>query len=80
MIKRYFKKIKDIYERGDAREESFYSILKELIEEYANKIRKDKISITTLPKKTEGETLILESGVEKIKLLVTLRQRILIKI
>ena len=54
MIKRYFKKIKDIYERGDAREESFYSILKELIEEYANKIRKDKISITTLPKKTEG--------------------------
>lgn len=54
MFKDYLKKISEIYNRGDAREESFYPILKELLEAYSAASKMTNIHITTLPKKTEG--------------------------
>jgi len=53
MLKSYFKKIYEIYNRGDAREESFYSALEALLREYAESKKKTNIQITTLPKKTD---------------------------
>ena len=54
MIKLYLKKIFGISKRGDAREESYYSTLEELIKNYLDSTGKKKIEITTLPKKTEA--------------------------
>ena len=54
MLKSYLKKIYEIANRGDAREESYYHILQELLKEYANSVGKKNIEITTLPKKTEA--------------------------
>lgn len=54
MIDKYIKEIASITKRGDAREESYYGALKDLIEEYSNIKRRKKIHITTLPKKTEA--------------------------
>jgi len=39
---------------GDAREESYYSTLEDLLNTYAESINKKNIHITTLPKKTEA--------------------------
>ncbi|MBI5238747.1 MAG: N-6 DNA methylase [Deltaproteobacteria bacterium] len=54
MLKQYLKTILDIYFRGDAREESYYSTLESLLENYAESIRRKDSFITSLPKKTEG--------------------------
>ncbi len=54
MLKSYLKRIFDISNRGDAREESYYSALEELLNQYAESINKKSIQITTLPKKTEA--------------------------
>lgn len=54
MLKAYLKKIADTSKRGDAREESYYPVLKELLEEYSNSTGKKKVHITVLPKKTEA--------------------------
>lgn len=54
MLKSYLKKIFEISDRGDAREESYYSTLEGLINEYAESVGKKDIQITTLPKKTEA--------------------------
>lgn len=43
-----------VTERGDAREESYYSALATLIAEFAEKKRRKKVHVTTLPKKTEA--------------------------
>ncbi|MGQ9706743.1 MAG: type ISP restriction/modification enzyme [bacterium] len=51
------KYIKDVYrtiKRGDAREESFYDILKDLIDNYGRNIKKKRTEITILPKKSEA--------------------------
>lgn len=53
-LKEYFKKILSVTQRGDAREESFYSCLDELLKTYAESTGKKGIQITTLPKKTEA--------------------------
>lgn len=53
VIKKYLKEIKEIYLRGDAREESYYSCLEQLIKDFAES-KKLKTAITTLPKKTEA--------------------------
>ncbi|MDO9465425.1 MAG: type ISP restriction/modification enzyme [bacterium] len=53
-LKEYFKKILNVAQRGDAREESFYSCLDELLKSYAESTGKKGIQITTLPKKTEA--------------------------
>lgn len=54
MLESYLKKIIDTASRGDAREESFYSALEKLLEDYKESVNKRKIQITTLPAKTEG--------------------------
>ncbi len=54
MLKKYLTEIYKTYAKGDAREESFYSILSNLLESYANSTKRNKITITTLPKKTEA--------------------------
>ena len=64
MLKPYLKRIYEIANRGDAREESYYSILEGLLKEYTESVGlsvcghaqagKRNIQITTLPKKTEA--------------------------
>ncbi len=54
MLKSYVKKIFEVAKRGDAREESYYSCLEELLKNYADSINKKYIHVTTLPKKTDA--------------------------
>jgi len=54
MIKSYLKKLTETSTRGDAREESYYPVLKSLLDEYCSSIGKKKVHITMLPKKTEA--------------------------
>lgn len=54
MLKTYFKRIFDVAKRGDAREESYYSSLEELLRSYAVSAGKKQVYITTLPKKTDA--------------------------
>ncbi|MBS3742651.1 MAG: N-6 DNA methylase, partial [Candidatus Cloacimonetes bacterium] len=53
MIKSYLKNITKKYLQGDAREESYYELLNELLYNFAEENNYD-IDITTLPKKTEA--------------------------
>ncbi|MBO3758070.1 MAG: N-6 DNA methylase, partial [Candidatus Brockarchaeota archaeon] len=52
-LKSYLDKIYEIFMKGDAREESYYTLLEDLINEYA-KISGKNIEVRILPKKTEG--------------------------
>jgi hypothetical protein len=54
MLKSYFNGISEDARRGDAREESYYSTLEGLINNFAKSINKKHIHVTTLPKKTEA--------------------------
>src|SRR4030043_310377 len=54
MLKSYLNKIFQVGKRGDAREESYYSTLENLLETYADSLEKGKFHITTLPKETEA--------------------------
>jgi len=54
VLKIYLKKIADTSNRGDAREESYYPVLKDLLDEYCSSINKKNIHITPQPKKTEA--------------------------
>jgi hypothetical protein len=54
MINQYLSEIIKTTQRGDAREESYYSTLANLIETFAHSIGKQQIQITTLPKKTDA--------------------------
>ncbi|MBM4146065.1 MAG: DNA methyltransferase [Nitrospira sp.] len=54
MIKAYLKKLTETSTRGDAREESYYPVLKGLFDEYCSSISKKNIYITPQPKKTEA--------------------------
>ena len=54
ILKSYLKKICETYNRGDAREESYYSKLEELLKNHAESTKKKNIQITTLPKKTDA--------------------------
>ena len=54
MLKPYLKKIFEVAQRGDATEESYYSILEDLLKGYTDSIGRKNIHITTLPKKTEA--------------------------
>ena len=53
MLKAYLNRICEVAQTGDAREESYYSALEELIKSYIHKKGK-KFDVTVLPKKTEG--------------------------
>ena len=54
MLKPYLKKIHEITERRDAREESFYSTLEALLNTYVESINRKDVKITTIPKKTDA--------------------------
>jgi len=54
MLKSYLKNVYEIANRGDAREESYYSALEVLLKEYLGSVDKKGFQITTLPKKTEA--------------------------
>lgn len=54
MIDSYLKKIKETYQRGDAREESYYSILEDLINNFSEVKNKQNIFVTSQPKKTDA--------------------------
>ncbi|HHT9113461.1 MAG TPA: type ISP restriction/modification enzyme, partial [Candidatus Wunengus sp. YC65] len=54
MLKSYLKGIYEVSSRGDAREESFYSVLEGFLQKYAELTNKKSIHITTLPKKTDA--------------------------
>ncbi|MBI5359783.1 MAG: N-6 DNA methylase [Planctomycetes bacterium] len=54
MLKTYLQKISETAVRGDAREESYYPVLAELLRSYAESSGKKGIHITSLPKKTEA--------------------------
>jgi len=54
MLRPYLKRVYEIASRGDAREESYYSTLEELLDEYGESIGKKNIHVTTLPKRTEA--------------------------
>ena len=53
MLKSYLKKIFKTANQGDAREESYYTALENLMEDLAQSFGKSKIHITTLTKSTE---------------------------
>ena len=53
-LKTYLKRIFETGIRGDAREESYYSSLEDLLKSYAEDIGKKQVHITPLPKKTEA--------------------------
>ena len=54
MLKSYIKKIWQKHSQGDAREESYYSTLEDLLNAYAKLSKRNNVQITTLPKKTEA--------------------------
>ncbi len=54
MLQSYVNTLQKVAEHGDAREESFYSALEQLLNEYAATTHKKDVSVTTLPKKTEA--------------------------
>lgn len=54
MLKRYLKELTEITNRGDAREESYYPALTDLLKEYCKSINRQNIHVTVLPKKTEA--------------------------
>jgi hypothetical protein len=54
MTKKYLSNLFKAYQKGDAREESYYEHLAEFLREFSQSKRKKKIDITILPKKTEA--------------------------
>lgn len=54
MLNEYLKKITEASIYGDDREESFYSILKNLLQTYCSSTGKDNVHIRINPKKTEA--------------------------
>jgi hypothetical protein len=54
MLKDYLKNLLDVTFHGDAREESYYSTLEDLLREYADAAGIKNTHVTTLPKKTEA--------------------------
>ncbi len=52
--KEYLKSLTDVALRGDAREESFYTSLSQLVRKLANVTGRDSVHVTTLPKNTEA--------------------------
>lgn len=53
-LKNYLSEITEIYKRGDAREESYYSTLKNLVTDFTGQKLHRPVDITVLPKKTEA--------------------------
>jgi hypothetical protein len=54
MLNNYLSRLYTTTERGDAREESYYPLFENFLYEFARRIGKTKIQVTTLPKQTEA--------------------------
>lgn len=54
MLRQYLKRILKVARLGDAREESFYSVLETLLNEFAVSEKKKGIHVTSQPKKTDA--------------------------
>jgi len=54
LLEQYLKNLTDTSKRGDAREESYYKHLDELVKKYADIQKVKNIDVTILPKKTEA--------------------------
>jgi len=54
MLKKYLKNLQTTLNKGDAREESYYAHLKDLLLSFAEKSKIKKPDVTILPKKTEA--------------------------
>jgi predicted helicase len=54
MLRKYLSNLFKTWQKGDAREESYYSYLKDFLIEFSKTTRKKVIDITILPKKTEA--------------------------
>ncbi len=54
ILKDYFKALTNVASQGDAREESFYSCLEALFQQFAMSTGRSEVHVTTLPKKTEA--------------------------
>ncbi|MBF0464220.1 MAG: N-6 DNA methylase [Nitrospirae bacterium] len=54
MLEKYLTEISEIYTRGDAREESYYSVLENLLRTYCDAFNKTNVEITSQPKQTEA--------------------------
>ena len=54
MTKKYLSDLFKTYQKGDAREESYYKHLADFISKFSEAQRKKKIDVTILPKKTEA--------------------------
>ena len=54
MLKQYLNSLQTTFNQGDAREESYYEHLKDLLLNYANERQLKKVDITILPKPTEA--------------------------
>jgi len=54
MLKKYLTKIADTTMQGDAREESYYQHLSDLVKDFSESIGKSKTHVTILPKQTEA--------------------------
>jgi hypothetical protein len=50
----YFQALAGVASQGDAREESFYSCLEMLLQQFAASTNRSEVRVTTLPKKTEA--------------------------
>lgn len=50
----YFKKLHQTAQQGDAREESFYHVLSDMLEAVAEKTGRKQVHVTTLPKATDA--------------------------
>ena len=59
ILKHYFKTLAEVARQGDAREESFYSTLETLVQQFAESTNRNLVHVTTLPKKLRLATLIL---------------------
>ena len=54
LLEQYLKNLTNTFQRGDAREESYYANLDELIKKTAAFLKVNNIDVTILPKKTEA--------------------------
>ncbi|OGQ57533.1 MAG: DNA methyltransferase, partial [Deltaproteobacteria bacterium RIFCSPLOWO2_02_FULL_53_8] len=54
MLNSYLKKLTQISNRGDAREETYYSALNDLLGDYASSTGRHTADVTVLPKQTEA--------------------------
>jgi len=54
ILTNYFKTLTNVASQGDAREESFYSCLETLLQQFAVSTGRSEVHVTTLPKKTEA--------------------------